>query len=153
MVWTSKLPAAMDAMVAAFGSAESLKGVTVRDGASVSQATVLEVVSVGYTGTEGENDADATLLTEGLGGDPDREQFTIRCAAAALKGSTELPAARARAYELFAAAASVIAANRTLGGTVMRAMIGSHSLTQWQTKDGAQAVVSFEVSCDAYTGR
>jgi hypothetical protein len=35
----------------------------------------------------------------------------------------------------------------------MRAMVGSHSLTQGQTSDGAQAVVVFEVSCDAYSGR
>lgn len=143
----------MDALVAVFTAALSPQGVTVRDGASVSQAGVLEIVSVGYTGAEGENDADSTLLTEGLGGEPDREQFTIRCAAAALKGATDLPAARRRAYELFHSAAAAIAANRTLNRTVMRAMVSSHSLTQDQTDKGAQAVVVFTVECDSYTGR
>lgn len=152
MAWTSKVPAAIDALVAMFTTAEGLADVTVRDGASVSQARVSEIVSVGYTGTEGENDADAIVSAEGLGGSPDREQFTIRCAAAALSGATDMPAARARAYELFGAAAAAIAANRTLNGVVMRAMVGSHSLTQDQTDQGAQAVVTFEVSCDAYTG-
>jgi hypothetical protein len=143
----------MDALVAAFNAAPELAGVTVRDGPSTSQATVREVISVGYTGTEGEADADSQLMTEGLGGSSDREQFTIRCAAAALRGTTDLPAARQRAYELLAAAGVAIARDRTLGGTVMRAMVASHSLTQGQTPDGAQAVVVFEVSCDTYSGR
>jgi hypothetical protein len=143
----------MDALVAAFNAAPELAGVTVRDGPSTSQATVREVISVGYTGTEGESDAESQLMTEGLGGSSDREQFTIRCAAAALRGTTDLPAARQRAYELLSAAGAVIARDRTLGGAVMRAMVGSHSLTQGQTSDGAQAVVVFEVSCDAYSGR
>jgi hypothetical protein len=152
-MWTSKLPAAMDALVTAFNAAPELAGVTVRDGPSTSQATVREVISVGYTGTEGESDAESQLMTEGLGGSSDREQFTIRCAAAALRGTTDLPAARRRAYELLSAAGAAIARDRTLGGAVMRAMVGSHSLTQGQTSDGAQAVVVFEVSCDAYSGR
>jgi hypothetical protein len=143
----------MDALVAAFNAAPELAGVTVRDGPSTSQATVREVISVGYTGTEGESDAESQLMTEGLGGSSDREQFTIRCAAAALRGTTDLPAARRRAYELLSAAGAAIARDRTLGGAVMRAMVGSHSLTQGQTSDGAQAVVVFEVSCDAYSGR
>jgi hypothetical protein len=143
----------MDALVAAFNAAPELAGVTVRDGPSTSQATVREVISVGYTGTEGESDAESQLMTEGLGGSSDREQFTIRCAAAALRGTTDLPAARQRAYELLSAVGVAIARDRTLGGVVMRAMVGSHSLTQGQTSDGAQAVVVFEVSCDAYSGR
>jgi hypothetical protein len=143
----------MDALVAAFTAAPELEGVTVRDGPSTSQATVREVISVGYTGAEGESDAESQLLTEGLGGATDREQFSIRCAAAALRGTTDLPAARQRAYELLAAAGAAIARDRTLGGSVMRAMVGSHNLTQGQTSDGAQAVVVFEVSCDAYSGR
>jgi hypothetical protein len=142
----------MDALVAAFNAAPELAGVTVRDGPSTSQATVREVISVGYTGTEGESDAESQLMTEGLGGSSDREQFTIRCAAAALRGTTDLPAARQRAYELLSAAGAAIARDRTLGGAVMRAMVGSHSLTQGQTSDGAQAVVVFEVSCDSYSG-
>lgn len=153
MVWTSRLPAAMDALVAVFNAAPELAGVTVRDGPSASQATVREVISVGYTGTEGEADADSQLMTEGVGGASDREQFSIRCAAAALRGTTDLPAARQRAYELLTAAGAAIARDRTLGGAVMRAMVASHSLTQVQTSDGAQAVVVFEVSCDAYSGR
>jgi hypothetical protein len=59
--------------------------------------------------------------------------------------------ARRRAYELLAEAGAAIAADRQLGGSVMRAMISSHALTMGQTAQGAQAVVVFEVSCDAYS--
>jgi hypothetical protein len=155
MAWTSRLPAAMDALVTAFTEWPGLGGggVTVRDGQSASQATVKEIVSVGYTGGEDDNDAESTLLTEGLGGNVDREQFTIRCAAAVLRGSDDVAGARKRAYELLAEAGAAIAANRSLGGSVMRAMIASHSLTMDLATNGAQAMVVFEVSCDAYTGR
>lgn len=154
MAWTSRLPAAMDALVAAFTEWPGLGGggVTVRDGPSASQANVKEIVSVGYTGGEDDNDAESTLLTEGLGGDVDREQFTIRCAAAVLRGSDDVAGARQRAYELLAEAGAAIAANRSLSGSVMRAMISSHSLTMDLATSGAQAMVVFEVSCDAYTG-
>lgn len=152
MAWTSRLPAAMDSLAAALERWAGLAGVTVRDGPSTSQATVQEVVSVGYTGGDGESDAESTLLTEGLGGGVDREQFTIRCAAAVLQGGDDIAGARRRAYELLAQAGAAIAADRSLGGSVMRAMVGSHSLTQGLTPQGAQVVVVFEVSCDAYSG-
>lgn len=150
--WQTRVPDAIDALVAVFTAAEGLAGVTVRDGASVSQARLSEVVSVGYTGVEGENDVDAQTVTEGLGGGgPEREQFTIRCAAAAFKSGTDISAARKRAYELFGAATAAIAASRTLNGTVMRATVDSHSLTQDQGDQGAQAVIVFTVGCDSYT--
>lgn len=155
MAWTSKLPAAMDALVTSFTQWPGLGGggVIVRDGPSASQATVKEILSVGFTGGEDDSDAGSTLLTEGMGGAVDREQFTIRCAAAVLRGSDDVSGARKRAYELLAEAGAAIAANRSLGGSVMRAMISSHSLTMDLATNGAQAMVVFEVSCDSYTGR
>jgi hypothetical protein len=152
MAWASKLPAAMDALVAAFTAWPGLDGVTVRDGPSTSQAAVQEIVSVGYTGGESGTDAESTLMTEGLGGVVDREQFLIRCATAVLVGGDGVAGARRRAYELLAEAGAAIAADRQLGGSVMRAMIAAHAFTMEQTNKGAQAVVLFEVSCDAYSG-
>lgn len=154
MAWTSRLPTAMDALVAVFTAWPGLAdaGVVVRDGPVTSQASVKEVVSVGFTGTEGESDAESTLLTEGVGGRVDREQFTIRCAVAVLRGSDDLVGARQRAYELLGEAGEAVASNRSLNGSVMRAMISSHSLTMDLAPNGAQAMVVFQVSCDAYTG-
>jgi len=154
MAWTSRLPAAIDALLATFAEWPGLggAGVTVRDGPSTSQATVKEVISVGYTGAEDEGSAESTLLEEGMSGVVDREQFTIRCVAVVLRGSDDITGARQRAYQLLSEAGAAITADRKLGGTVMRAMISSHSLDQAQTTQGAQAAVAFEVSCDAYSG-
>jgi hypothetical protein len=154
MAWASRLPAAVDSLVATFAGWPGLggDGVAVKDGPWTSQATLKEAVSVGWTGGEDENGAESTLLTEGLGGAVDREQFTIRCVAVVLRGSDDMTGARQRAYEILAQAGAAIAADRKLGGAVMRAMISSHSLDQAQTTQGAQAAVTFDVSCDAYSG-
>ena len=152
MAWASKLPAAVDGLVAVFGAWPGLAGVKVLDGPSTSQQTLQEVLTVGWTGADGETDADSTLLAEGLGGSPDREQVTIRCAVAVLRGADDLSGARRRAYELLSEAGAAIAQDRTLRGAVMRAMVGSHSLAQDLTQQGAQVTVTFEVSCDAYSG-
>jgi hypothetical protein len=152
MAWASKLPAAIDGLAAIFAAWPGLSGVDVLDGPPLSQQTFREVLAVGWTGGEDETDAESTLLTEGLGGSPDREQFTIRCAAVVMRGSSGLPDVRRRAYELLAEAGAAIAANRTLNGAVMRAMVGSHSLAQDLATKGAQVTVTFEVSCDAYSG-
>lgn len=153
MAWASRLPAAMDRLFAAFSAAPELEGVTVWDGPSTSQATVTEMVSVGYTGGEDETAAEAEVSPEGYGSNPDRERFTIRCVAAVLVGSSDIAAARRRAYELVAGAGSAIARDRTLGSTVMRAVLGSHALSEPLTDRGAQAVVVFTVECDTYSGR
>lgn len=153
MPWSSKLPVAVDGLVLAFKGWPRLGGadVIVRDGPSDSQATLKEVVTVGWTGGDDESGADATLLNEGLG-DPSREQFTIRCVAAVIRGTSDISGARTRAYELLSEAGAAISADRQLGGAVMRAWISSHSLDPQLTPQGAQAVVTFEVSCDAYSG-
>ncbi|MEV7394345.1 hypothetical protein [Streptomyces sp. NPDC091215] len=151
MAWATKLPAAISRLVTVFSTWPGLADVTVVDGPTLSKQTFTEVVTVGWTGGEDDADAEATISPEGAGGSPDREQFTIRCAAAVLLGSDDVPGARARAYDLLSEAGAALAANRTLNGLVLRAMVGSHSLTQDRTQQGTQATVVFEVSCDAYT--
>lgn len=152
MRWASKLPDAMDGLVAVFTAAPEMAGVPVRDGPSTSQATVQEILSVGYTGSEDETDAEAQASAEGLNPVRDREQFTIRCAAAVLQGTGSISAARRRAYEIVGGAGAALARDHTLGGIVLRAMIGTHSLSQDLTDRGVQVVVVFGVDCDAYSG-
>ncbi|MEV6791249.1 hypothetical protein AB0M87_04440 [Streptomyces sp. NPDC051320] len=153
MEWASKVPDAMDALVVAFRTSSGLEGVTVWDGPTVSKATPQEMLSVGFTGVDGETDAESSSAAAGMTTRRDMETFTVRCAAAVLRGSTDVAAVRRRAYELLAAAGEAIARDETLGGVVLRAMVGSHTLTQDQTSNGAQAVVAFGVDCEAFTGR
>lgn len=151
MTWSSTVPAALTAILELFKSAD-LGGAEVFDGPEVTGSGALDVVIVGWDGTGSDRlAADGTVTIEGLAGDPDREQYVIRCAAMALNGGGDLAAARARAYELAAACGALIAANRTLGGLVLRAGVTSQSLRQDQPTGGARASVEFGVGVDAYT--
>jgi hypothetical protein len=152
MAWRSKTPDLMDALVSAWRQAPSLEGTVVQDGPFVDQSPTQRLLCVGWTGGDDETSVEGTLQQEGLARTPDREQITVRCAAAVLRGDTDASAARRDVYELMGAAGDVIALDRTLGG-VMRASVGSHQMTWNQTKNGMQAIVVFEVTTDGYTGR
>jgi hypothetical protein len=154
MAWSSTVPAALTALLAALEAAPGLEGVDVRDGPVVSSTAAAEAVIVGWYGQAGDELAVESAITqEGMAAQPDREQFVIRCAALVLNGSTDMTAPRARAYELLAACGAAVAADRTLAGTVMSAYVASHSLLQEQRQNGALATVEFGVACDAFTAR
>lgn len=153
MAWRSRVPDVMDALVAFWRQAPELEGVTVQDGPFVDQSPTQRLLCVGWTGGDDETSVEGTVALEGLAASPDREQITIRCAAAVLVGTTDAPAARRAAYELMAVAGDVIARDRTLGLPGLRASVGTHQMTWNQTKNGAQATVVFEVNTDGFTGR
>ncbi|MFJ6729993.1 hypothetical protein ACIQPQ_34350 [Streptomyces sp. NPDC091281] len=153
MPWSTRVPDTIDALVDAFRTGPELADVTVWDGPQVSKAAPKEMLTVAFTGDDTDSDVEATATPEGLGGGSDREAFTIRCAAAVLLGTTDMQAARRRAYELYSAAGAVIARDPRLGGKVIRARLGSHTFKQTQTPSGAQAIVIFGVDCDAFTRR
>lgn len=151
MAWSSTVPAALAAILELFKSAD-LGDAEVFDGPEVTGSSAKQVVVVGWYTQESDTlAADGAVTMEGLAGDPDREQYVIRCAALVLDGGGDLAAARARAYELAAACGALIAANRTLGGLVLRAGVTSQALRQDQPQGGARAIVEFGVGVDAYT--
>jgi hypothetical protein len=153
MAWTSSIPDTVDALVDAFKLAPEFEGVTVWDGPEVSKAAPKEMLSVAFTGDDNDSDVEATSSAEGLGGQRDRETFTVRCAVAVLTGSTDMRAARRRAYELYSADGAVLARDPSLNKNVMRARLGSHTVKQMQTDRGAQALLVFGIDCDAFTRR
>ena len=151
--WSSKVPPAMAALLAAFRAAPALAGTDVRDGPVVTGSAALETVLVGWNGSAADTlAADASVTPEVLGDADDRELFTIRCAALVLNGQNDMAAARARAYALLAACGAVVRADRRLGGTVGDSHVGPHALRQDQRPDGAVATVAFGVACDTFTG-
>ena len=151
--WSSQVPDAITALLAAFHAAPALSGVDVRDGPVVTGSAALEAVLVGWNGRADDTlAADASVNPEVFGDADDRELFTIRCAAMVLNGQNDLAAARARAYALHAACGAVVRADRRLGGTVGDSHMGPHSLRQTQTPDGTVATVAFTVACDTFTG-
>lgn len=152
-MWGSKVPEVIDALVTAFSAQPELEGVTVWDGPRVSKSTPREMLAVGFTGVEGEAGAESTTEPDGMAVSPDRETLLVRCAAAVLAGSNDIAAARRRAYDIFAAAGQAIVRDPRLGDVVLQASVGSHTLSQDQTTSGAQATVTFDVACEAFTYR
>jgi hypothetical protein len=151
--WSSQVPAAITALLAAFRAAPALASVDVRDGPQVTASAALETVLVGWNGQPSDQvAADAAVSPEVFGDADDRETFAIRCAALVLNGQNDLAAARTRAYQLLAACGAAIRADRRLGGTVGDSHISTHSLRQTQTPDGTVAAVTFGVACDTFTG-
>ena len=155
MAYTSSVPAAITGLVAAFTASASLggAGVPVRDGPRLDQASGQEAVAVGYTGDMAEDVVTGTASPEGAAVLPDRERYAVMCAIEVIDAGTDITAARARAYQLHAACGAAVAADKTLGGAVLRASLGMGSLQQQQTDAGARARLVFPVNCDAYTGR
>ena len=155
MTYSSSVPAAITALLAAFGAYPALggAGVPVRDGPQLTAANATEAVAVGYSGAQNPAAASGTAATEGLGSGPDRETYAVTCAAEVIDPDGDIAAARARAYALHAACGAAITADRTLGGKVLRAVPGPGQLQQQQTTAGALARIVFPVTCDAYTTR
>lgn len=148
---TSRVPAVLDALVATWETSPVLSGV-VQDGPIPLATSAAEVVSVGYDGSDDGTSTEGQIASEGLA-NPDREQFTVTCLVAVLNGAGDSRAARRRAFDLLSAASDALAADKTLGGVVMRANVSDVTLSQLQTENGALAQVLFTVACDAYTIR
>ncbi|MGH3097873.1 MAG: hypothetical protein ACRDMV_17970 [Streptosporangiales bacterium] len=151
MSWASTVPAAVEALVAAF--TDALPDAVVRDGPVVTSSGAQEVVTVGYTGTEGENAVEGTLRVQGLAVSPSRETYTVWCAASVARGSGDIAKARAAAYGLLAGCGAALAADQTLGGPVMSARLGDARLVQSKTPKSAAVTVVFGVDVDAYSVR
>lgn len=153
MDWTSTLPDAIDQLVLLAQQAEELEGVDVRDGPALGDQAATTVVYIGWTGGDSDSDAETQVGADGLAGDRDLEESVIRCTAVARIGNGTISAARRAAYDLVSGVGAVIARNRNLNGTVMRAEIGSHTLTQQETAKGTHVAVIFEVTYTAFTTR
>lgn len=155
MTYSSSVPAAITALLAAFNASTALggAGVLVRDGPQLAATSTVEAVAVGYSTPQNPVAVTGTTVPEGQGTGPDRERYAITCTAEVIDPGGDIAAARTRAYALHAACGAAIAADHRLGGTVLRAVPGMGSLTQQQTTRGALARIVFPVQVDAYTTR
>jgi hypothetical protein len=153
MGWTPSTADALAAILAAFQASPGLSSAHVFDAAVVSATSSRLAVAVGYTGDEETPEAEGTIDQEGLAAQPDREHGVIRCLAAALNGTGDGETARASALGLLAACGDAIAADRKLGGAVMRAWVGTWALKLIQDERGARASIVLEIEYDAYTRR
>lgn len=151
---TSRVPAAVDALLAILGAAPGLDGVLVLDGPPWQNLTSPERIYVGWQPSE----SPAVTLAQDFNAAGARtrdEEFTINCYAEAWSGGTDMQPQRARVFELVAVVEDALRATDaapeapTLNGTVLWAHITSGDLAQDQTTDGARAGLPFAVSCRA----
>ncbi|MGW6566443.1 hypothetical protein [Streptomyces sp. NPDC054975] len=151
---TSRVPAAVDALLTILRAAPGLADVLVLDGPPWQNLTGTERVYVGWQPTE----APAVSLVQDFNAAGARtrdEDFAIQCYAEVWAGDTDMQPRRVRVFELLAVVESALRATDaaptapTLNGTVLWAHLTTGDLMQDQTTDGARAGVPFAVSCRA----
>jgi hypothetical protein len=147
----STIPAAMAALFDLWNNAPGVggAGVEVSDGPFVGTAPN-QMVTVGYNG-EGDDAVTGTTTAEGFAGDPDREDYSILCSAAATTSSDSQSSVRATAFDLYDACCAALTDDPTLGGVVLRAMPSEVTTRQIAGDRGRACLVLFSVSVFAYT--
>jgi hypothetical protein len=153
MTGFSSAPAAIAALVANFQVID-LDG-EVRDGPQVGDAEAREVISVGYIGPDDDASAEATLASGGLGGPMAglMENYQLHCAVAVSSGNEDVPAARVRAFAIFAECGERLAADGDLHKTVMNTGLSNWQLREDMTTGGVVVRIRFDVSVQAWAGR
>ncbi|MFE7347522.1 hypothetical protein [Streptomyces fimicarius] len=148
----SRVPELIDALVAALRADEGLAGVVVTDGPEVTAGAVPDWIVVGFDG-DGDGDFQAASSVQdwaSLGTDR-TEQFQLTVAVIALRGDTDVKAARDRVYALAAPVRALLWADPSLGLPSLQVGVGAAQLSQVQTEQGVQAVLLLTLAGEAFT--
>ncbi|WP_432170919.1 hypothetical protein [Streptomyces sp. 1222.5] len=150
---TSRVPAAVAALLSILRAAPALDGVRIVDGPESTNATERDIVLVGW-----QPGADAAVsLTQGFNAAGARtrdEEFEIACYAESRRGDKDMAIPRARVFELVGAVEAALRATDaaptapTLNGTVLWAHLTTGNLQQ-VVVEGTVAGLAFTVSCRA----
>lgn len=146
----SRVPDAIDALMAVFAAAPALDGVHVFDGPPVTGSPLKDVVFVGYDGDpEGDGGQAVEFSQEwsSIGQKAKDETFTVNCAVLAWRGSTAVRPVRERAFALLAAVEDALRADPSLGmppPTIVAFASGSLQQAQWH--DGITCRIPFQVA-------
>jgi hypothetical protein len=150
---TSLVPTVLTALVTACQASSNLTGVTVVDGPRVADESDQDRLFIGF---DPEDDTAVTGDQQfaGMPGRSRDQTFEITCLAEAWTGDTDVPARRARAYQIMAAVEQLLrptVGDHTLGvpGLLWAQLAGGENLAQRQTSRGAYAGVTFTVTCRA----
>ncbi|MEU0991934.1 hypothetical protein [Streptomyces sp. NPDC005953] len=151
---TSRVPAAVAALLEILRAAPGLSEVLVVDGPpAVNMSERLRI----YVGWQPGGEAAVNLAQEFAGAGARRrdEDFTITCYAESRAGDKDMALQRNRVFELVAEVETALRATDaaptapTLGGAVLWAHLTAGDLMQEQGPDGALAGLAFTVSCRA----
>jgi hypothetical protein len=152
-MFTSRVPAAVDALLAILRASPALADVFIVDGPPAVNLTDRHRIYVGW-----QQGADVSVgLTQDFASAGARtrdEDFTILCYAESRSGDKDMAVRRARVFELVAAVEVALRATNelpeapTLNGTVLWSHLTAGDLTQAQS-EGALAGLAFSVTCRA----
>lgn len=150
---TSRVPAAVDALLAILRAAPALADVHIADGPSAVNLTDRHRIYVGWQ-PAGEAAVALTQDFASAGARTRDEAFGIACYAESRGGDKDMAARRSRVFELVAAVETALRATDaaptapTLNGSVQWAHITAGNLTQLQDQ-GALAGLDFTITCRA----
>jgi len=150
---TSRVPAAVDALLAILRAAPALAEVRIVDGPESVNLTDRDRIHVGWQ-PGGEAAVALTQDFNGAGARTRDEEFEISCYAESRSGDKDMAVRRSKAFELVGAVEEALRATNaaptapTLGGAVLWAHLTTGNLTQAQS-EGALAGVAFAVTCRA----
>lgn len=150
---TSRVPAAVDALLAILRAAPALAEVRIVDGPEAVNGTERHRVHVGW---QPGADAAVTLTQDfnSAGARTRDEAFEIACYAETWAGDTDMSVRRTKVFDLVGAVEAALRATDaaptapTLNGTVLWAHLTTGNLTQVQS-EGALAGLAFTVTCRA----
>ncbi|WP_069885275.1 hypothetical protein [Streptomyces luteocolor] len=153
MATTSRVPAAVDALLAILRAEPLLAGVRIIDGPEATNLTERNVIFVGW---QPGGEAAVSLQQEfnAAGARTRDEVFEIACYAETRAGDKDMAARRARVFEMVAAVEQALRATDaapeapTLNGSVLWSGLTAGSLQQAQS-EGAICGLAFTVACRA----
>lgn len=150
---TSRVPAAVDALLTILRATQALSEVRIVDGPESTNLTDLKRIHVGWhPGAE----SAVSLQQEfnSAGARTRDEAFAISCYAEARSGDTDMKARRDEVFALVGEVETALRATNaaptlpTLNGTVLWAHLTAGDLTQMQA-EGSLAGLAFTVTCQA----
>ena len=137
------------ALTAKWQAAPALADVQVVDGPQADSDASPDWLFVGHDGGVDENDAAVAQQNLMAFARTKGEDAEVRCAAISVRGDTDIPAARQRAYAIVSAAEDALRADMQLGSLVMHAYVSGHTYVPVQTTAGAKVRVLFTVTYKA----
>ncbi|WP_030764744.1 hypothetical protein [Streptomyces sp. NRRL F-2664] len=149
---TSRVPAAVDALLELLQMANGLTGVRVLDGPPTTNLAN-DWLSVGWQ-PDGDNAVSLRQDFAGAGARQRDEEFSIHCYAESRAGGTDMAGRRRRVFEIVGEVETILRASNdrpeapTLNGAVLWAHLTTGDLVQVQA-EGSLAGLDFTVGCRA----
>lgn len=148
----SRIPDLIDALVGALRADAALADVTVTDGPEVTDTAAADWLVVGFDGNPDGTFEAATAVGGWASLYTDREeQIQLTVTAVAVRGDTDVRAARQRVYEIARPLEQLLALDPAVGLPSVEMAIESSQLVQEQTAQGVRARLLLMVAGRAFT--